>query len=296
MSSKRLPKPSRKMFAFARKLLRDALIVSLFLFVLAGNAKAQEDSSITLGVAAASLLPVAVMGGALYQNYVTFWKDGEDVPFHFSSDPPYAMHNDKLGHAWFAATSADIFRLSYLHAGLKASTAAWLGSSVALTTELLVEIADGYRSGKPYFGFSPGDAIADVIGASLPLLRHYAGDNYVPQYKISFWPSDALHAYSSIIDDNESQFFWLSFQIPSAPKWLNVAVGHGVENIDEAAWLPERQGKQRATQLYLAPDLDLTGLPIKGKAWDIISQILSHIRLPLPSLQLSPQVKLHWLR
>lgn len=287
-----------KMFAFAQRLLRDAFIVSLFLYVLAGRADAQEDSSITLGVAAASLVPIAIMGGALYQNYVTFWKDGERVPFHFSNDPPYAMHNDKLGHAWFTATSADIFSIAYREAGLRQSTAAWLGASVALGTELLIEVADAYRTGKPYFGFSPADALADLIGASLPVIAHYAGKNRVPQFKISFWPSDAYNAnaYSSILDDNESQFFWVSANMPYAPDWLNIAIGHGVENIDEAAWLPERQGKQRATQIYIAPDLDLSGLPFKGKAWDVISQILSHVRIPLPALQLTPRVKMHWLR
>ena len=252
----------------------------------------------TLGIAVASLLPVTIMGGALYQNYVTFWKHGESVPFHFSSDPPYAMHNDKFGHAWFSSVSADVFRLAYREAGLKESTAAWLGYGVALTTELLVEFADAYKTGKPYFGFSVGDAVADLTGASLPLLRHYAGDEFIPDFKISFWPSSAYKAgaYGSIIDDNESQFFWLSFDVPHSPAWLNLAVGHGVENIDEAAWLPQRQGAKRDTQLYLAPDLDLSGLPIKGRTWEVIAQILSHIRIPLPALQLTPRVKMWWLR
>lgn len=232
----------------------------------------------------------------MYQNYVVFWKDGKSVPFHFSNDPPYAMHNDKLGHAWFSSTTADLYRIAYQQAGLKASTAAWLGSSVALTTEMLIEVADAYRTGKPYFGFSPGDAAADLIGASIPLIRHYAGEEFVPQYKLSIWPSKVVHAYSSILDDNESQFFWLSWQAPTMPKWLNFAVGHGVENIDEAAWLPERYGARRATQIYLAPDINLAGLPIEGKAWDIIAQILSHIRIPLPALQLTPRLKWHWLR
>jgi hypothetical protein len=290
------------MGVLAQKLLRDALIVSLFLFVLMKDVRGQEapmlqeDSSTTLGIAAASLLPAITLGGALYKNYASFWKNDERVPFHFSSDAPYAMHNDKFGHAWFSSMSSDLIRLGYREAGLSAGTSPWLGFGFALGTELLIEIEDGFRSGKAYYGFSPGDAVADVIGASLPLIRHYAGEEYVPQFRMSLWPSDAVHAYSSILDDNESQFFWLSFNIPAAPKWLNVAVGHGVENIDEAAWLPERQGKQRATQIYLAPDLDLSGLPIEGKAWGIIAQILSHIRLPLPALQLTPVVKMHWLR
>jgi hypothetical protein len=283
------------MFAKAQKLLRDAFIVSLFLFVLAGPSRAQ-DTATTEGMVLASILPAAIVGGALYQNYDTFWRNDQRVSFHFSNDPPYAMHNDKLGHAWFTSMSADMIRLGYLKAGLSAGTSAWLGSAIALGTELLVEFEDGHRIGKPYYGFSAGDAVADIIGASLPLLRHYAGEEQVPQFKMSVWPSQALHAYSSIFDDNESQFFWISMNIPHAPNWLNIAIGHGVENIDEAAWLPERAGKQRATQIYLAPDIDLAGLPIEGKAWDVISQILSHIRIPLPALQLTPRIKFWGLR
>lgn len=281
------------------RFLRGSFIVPLFVCLLFPNRlRAQEDSATVFSITAASLLPAVVVGGALYQNYTTFWKNDERVPFYISNDPPYAMHNDKFGHAWFSSVSSDLIRLGYREAGLSPGTSAWLGFGFALGTELLVEFEDGFRAGKPYYGFSFGDAAADIAGASLPLLRHYAGNEYVPQFKMSVWPSSAYKAgaYSSIFDDNESQFFWLSFSVPSAPDWLNISIGHGVENIDEAAWLPERTGAQRATQLYLAPDLDLSGLPIKGKVWEIVSTVLSHVRIPLPALQITPRVKWWWLR
>jgi hypothetical protein len=277
---------------------RGAFIVPLFLFLLHPGRSLSQDSTSTLGIVAASTVPAVIVGGALYQNYTTFWKNDDRGPFYFSNDPPYAMHNDKFGHAWFSSMSSDLIRLGYREAGLSNETAAWLGFGFAAGAELMVEVEDGFRAGKPYYGFSFGDASADIAGASLPLLRHYFGDRFVPDLKMSIWPSSAYAAgaYGSIFDDNESQFFWLSFDVPYSPDWLNVAVGHGVENLDEVAWLPERHGLQRGSQLYLAPDLDLSGLPIKGKLWEIVSQVLSHIRMPLPALQLAPRVKWWWLR
>lgn len=265
---------------------------------MAAGATAQDTlrhDPTTLGLVGASLLPAGIVTGALYQNYITFWTNDESTAFHFSNDPPYALHNDKLGHAWFSTIASDVIRAGYEAAGVDRHTAAWLGFGIAAGGELIIEIGDGVRTGRPYYGFSPGDAAADLAGAALPLIRTYHPEWPVPDLKMSIWPSSAYEsgAYNSIIDDNESQFFWLSFDLPDAlPSWLNVAVGYGVENIPVVAHLPSRRDASPATLLFIAPDIDLRALPIEGDLWKFVTSILSHVRVPLPALQFTPRFKL----
>lgn len=277
---------------------RGAVAVPLVLSLAPSYARSQDSLRSPWPVVAASIVPAGFIGAALYQNY-TLWNDDKRVPFHISNDPAYALHNDKLGHAFFTSFSSDLIRLGYTEAGIAPRTSALLGFAFGLTSEMLVEIEDGFRGGKPYYGFSFGDVAANLAGASLPLLRTYYPTAYLPQLKMSVWPSSAYDAggYSSILDDNESQFFWLSLDLPDAiPAWLNVAAGYGVENLRQTAFLPGRHNPQPAAHIYIAPDIDLRQLPIKGKVWEIVSTVLSHFRVPLPALQITPRVKFWGLR
>ncbi len=271
----------------------------ILLAVFCGVSNAQEDSATTTGIVLASILPAGIVGGALYQNYSTWWKTSEHSAFHFSNDPPYAYHNDKLGHAFFSTFSADLIRRGYLLAGVNSKTATWLGSGSALLAQTLVEMEDGFHSGTDYFGFSPGDEIGDILGASLPLLQEYFPYLRNFKYKMSIFPSEAYNAgvYKNIIDDNESQTFWVSANIHSItnergiPSWLHLAVGYGVENLPSAAFLPQRVGKTPTSLLFLGLDFNFSGLPIHGKVWEVVAEILDHFHLPLPAIQIGPKIK-----
>jgi hypothetical protein len=266
------------------------------------TAFAQADSLSTTDYILPSIVPAAVIGLALYNNYQDFWRNIEKVPFHISNDPPYAMHNDKLGHAFYTALTADMTKLAYTEAGIQRKTAAWIGAATSLLAQTLVEIGDGFHGNKPYFGFSPGDEAADIFGAAFSLMKEYAPAINRFDYKMGLWPSSAYKegAYSNIINDDESEFFWLSYQIyhhlpDGYPKWLNVAIGYGVQNLEQVRFLPDRTSSIPKSQLFFGLDINLKGIPIEGKAWEIISGLLDHIRIPFPALQILPIVKWHWL-
>ncbi len=274
-----------------------------FLFHWSERATAQEvDSATTSSVVFASLAPATVLGIALYENYNDFWKNSEKTAFHISSDPPYALHSDKLGHAYYSAVCADITALCYREAGVNRFTAAWLGFGSSLLAQTLVEIGDGVHGHEDYYGFSPGDEVADILGSALPVAKEYVPYIRRFDYKIGVWPSQAYKqgAFRGLLDDNESQFFWLSMDVhdyfPSwYPAWLNLSVGYGVENLPSSAFLPDRYGLTPKSLGFIGFDLNLKNLPIKGKTWDIIAEILSHYRIPFPALQFAPIVKWHWL-
>ncbi len=118
---------------------------------------------------------------------------------------------------------------------------------------------------------------------------------------MSIWPSDAYkaHAYNTIADDYESQYFWLSWDVHDVtplPPWLNVAFGFSAENLLSASFLPFRAGTTPYTDIYFGPDIDLKGLPISGKVWDVVTSIMQYVRIPLPALQVYPRVKFWVLR
>jgi hypothetical protein len=268
------------------------------------SVRAQTDTVSPAGIALGSAVSAAVMFGALYQNYTDFWKSADRVPFHFSNDPPYAMHNDKFGHAYYTYMSSDLIKIAFREGGMNSKTAAWIGAGVAMLAQTMVEIGDGFRGyDTAYFGFSPGDEISNILGAALSVGKEYLPALRRVDYKMGFWPSSAYQAgvYQSIFDDDESRFYWISFAvgdllIDGYPKWLNLAVGHGAANLPPASYIPQRVGKKPESLLFIGPDLNFKGLPIEGKAWSVIAEILDHIRIPLPALQVSPQVKWHWLK
>jgi hypothetical protein len=271
-------------------------ILLAFVFCI-GSAARGQDSVSTWAVTAASAIPATALGAAFYQNYMTFWKNEHTVPFHFSNDPPYAYHNDKFGHAFYTGFATSLAKEAYILAGMDRKKAVWISASAAFLAQTLVEIEDGVRDAGPHTGFSPGDEIANVLGASFQI-----GKEYVPylrnfDFKLGFYPSDSYYegAYDDILDDNESRYYWISYNLSHDlgadwyPKWLNIGVGHSVKDISQF-W------KKPYTEAFVGFDLNLRGLPIEGKAWTVIAEILSHFRIPFPALQVAPVVKWHWLQ
>jgi hypothetical protein len=276
--------------------------VHLCIVLIALRASAQSDSINTLGTVAASVTPGVIVYSALYQNYVDFWKSSDRSSFHFSEDPPYTMHSDKAGHAYYTYLGTDLIAVGYREAGVNRKTAIWLGAGITLLAQTFVEIGDGFRTGAPYFGFSPGDQIANVLGAALAVGKEYEPELKRIDFKMGFWTSQAYKdgAFASILDDNESRYFWLSFNCldllsDAMPKWLNLGIGFGVENIVTESYVYERRNRKPAMLWYIGPDINLKGLPIEGKVWKVIAEVLDHIRIPIPGLQFTPDLKWQWL-
>lgn len=293
------------MFKKPQYVLRRVPAVRLLLLLCftTSISSAQDSTSPSpVSITIVSVVPTTVMFGALYQNYNDFWQASNRAPFHFSNDPPYTMHSDKFGHAYYTYACTDLIKIAYREVGVDAKTAVWIGAGVTLLAQTMVEIGDGFRTGAPYFGFSPGDQICNILGAGLAVGKEYYPPLNRIDFKLGFKTSDAYKqgAFNSILDDNESRYFWLTFNFldlidEDMPKWLNLGFGFSVENIVTERYVPERYGRIPTSQMYIGPDINLKQLPIKGKVWEVIAEILDHVRIPLPGLQIHPIVKWHWL-
>jgi hypothetical protein len=280
--------------------VRRAVLLVLFVLVTA-RADAQHDSASTLGIAAASLIPAAGITAIIIGNQQAFWRYATEVPFHISNDPPYSMHIDKFSHMYMSAGGSDGMRASYRLAGLSNTTSSWLGAGLTLLCGTAIELEDARHGNDPQYGFSPGDFAADIIGASLPVLKNYYPTLERLDVKLSMWPSAAYKSgqYKTISDDYESQYYWLSMDLHDwtpLPRWLNVALGFGCENLYRNAYANPSADGQPYTDLYIAPDINLKGLPIEGKTWRTIADILSYVRIPFPTLQVYPRFKVWGLR
>ena len=146
-----------------------SLLILIFLFGFREQLFAQEekDSSTTLSVATASLLPVGIAGAIYLLNYEAFWKYATEVPFWISPDPPYAMHIDKFAHGYLSAVSSHYMSGGYMLAGVSERTATWLGAGITFGLGVLIEMEDAHHGNDPQYGFSPGDAFGDLVGSSL---------------------------------------------------------------------------------------------------------------------------------
>src|SRR5579872_249998 len=98
-----------------------------------GNSPDDSSHHPTTGsVVLASLIPTTAFSATLVLNYVAFWKYAGTSPEHWSNDPPYAMHVDKLAHAYFSWFGSDMIQRGYIGAGLDTMESAWLGAGLTL--------------------------------------------------------------------------------------------------------------------------------------------------------------------
>jgi len=228
------------------------------------------------------------IGLHIYQSN-SWWKS-ERSNFHFENDWDYALWLDKLGHFYAGALVAHAFSSGLEAANFDSENSAILGAALSLGFLLYIEVEDGYG---PNWGFSPGDAIADFLGAGYMLTQYYVPFLKNFMLKFSYYPSDKLragqHQGGNVIDDYEGQKQWLSIRVneflPSSiekywPDFLMLAGGVGVRNLDGSG------GGQR--EYYIALDIDAEEIPLYGPAWQFVKNTLNYIHFPMPGFRFSP--------
>lgn len=231
--------------------------------------------------------------GVHFYQANAWWKD-ERTSFKIVNDWEYALWIDKIGHFYATSLMQHGFSAALEGADFNLENAAWIGSSMALGFQLFVEIEDGFG---PQWGFSPGDAVFDVLGAAWPLFQYYYP--YLNNFKVkfSYYPVDLNKVSPTsgqrhiLIDDYSGQKFWLSFRIKNLlpeglsknwPGWLNLALGYGVKNLNGSG------GGQK--DIYIAFDLDVEEIPLYGKTWGFIKNTLNYAHFPMPGLRITNNV------
>jgi hypothetical protein len=248
-----------------------------------------------IGIATGSL---AVAVGALHIYQMNAWWKNDRGPFHVIEDPEYMANFDKAGHTFGAYYSSHFFQEAYEWAGMDSAQSDVLGALSGVFWEFYVEIEDGFAT---QWGFSRGDAKADIAGASFFLLR-----NRVPflrnfNYKWAYFPSqkyiknqpDIPGQTLNFIEDYGGQSYWMSMDVNGMlpevakaywPKWLKLAVGVAGYNIDV------RDFSKRKKAWLVALDYDLGSLiPESSSGFlNFVRRGLNYWHFPAPAYRFYP--------
>ncbi len=223
----------------------------------------------------------------IYQRNA-WWSDNRRS-FHIQHDWEYALWADKIGHIYAGALLSHLFSAGLEAGNLDYERSAIYGSALALAFHTYVEIEDGFGE---EWGFSPGDAIANLLGAGFALAQYYYPSLKNIQPRFSYVPSqkmrDGTHQGNGI-DDYEGQIYWFSFRMKNIlpegiakywPSFLMLSAGMGVRDLDGSGG-----GKQ---EFYIGLDFDAEVIPLYGKFWQFVKNTLNYFHFPMPGIRITP--------
>jgi hypothetical protein len=256
------------------------------------RANAGQDDSTQVIPGRVVLLGAITAGtvAAVHMYQARAWWQGPRAPFRFENDWVYALNIDKLGHAYGAYTLSHLFTYSMDWSGFSHNTSIFYGSVLGLAYQLYVEVEDGYHLD---YGFSPGDAFSDVIGAAIPLAQERFPVLKSFSLKWSYYPSteylDALRSGSgrAFIDDYQGQTYYITMDPhflmgdhpPTwIPSWLGVAFGLAARDLQNA--------EVRRRVYIFALDYNLTRIQTESGFLRSLFTVLDHFHLPAPGLVL----------
>jgi hypothetical protein len=245
---------------------------------------------------------------ALHIYQLNAWWSEQRVPFHVFDDPDYKDNFDKAGHAFGAYYAGHFFDEAFTWSGMDSAQSTALAATCAALWELYIEMEDGYARD---WGFSKGDAQADITGALFYLAR-----NRVPflrnfKYKWTYFPSknmlrgepDIPGQTLTVIEDYAGQSYWLSVNVngilPESargywPDWLNLALGWA----DYSLFAPGLPGpdafRNRHKAWMLSLDYDVSKMlpETSSGLLNLLIRGLDYWHLPAPALRLTPDPRL----
>jgi hypothetical protein len=294
------------MMTVQNSVIRRALSRTLWLLVLFtfcygfvhGQDSVQTDQSINkkrlrhISIAAATGYTIGLTG-----LYHLWYKNSEAQSFRFFNDNAEWKQVDKFGHFGSA------FYLSYgtykalRWSGLPQQRSSLISAATGFLMLLPIEVFDGFSDA---YGASTGDLLANAGGATFFLGQQALWKEIRIYPKFSFHPTQFSQlrpnvlgngSVSEFFKDYNGQTYWFSFDIDkfvAFPKWLNLTVGYGAENMVYARDYQNLQhGFNPYRQYYLALDFDLTAIKTRSKALKTIIFFANIIRIPGPALSFS---------
>lgn len=291
-------------------------IILCFLLLCGQNLCAQEDSirvhypNRLLGIGIAT---GAAYAGSIGGLYYLWYADYPQTHFHFFNDFDEWNGMDKIGHATTTYYIGFLGSQTLQWGGLNRQKSVLWSTATSFAYLTTIEILDGFSSG---WGFSLADMSANALGLSLFYSQELLWKEQRIQPKVSFSPSPYASMRPDLLGSNylqqslkdyNGQTYWLSANISSFlpsesrfPKWLNIALGYGAEGMITASesntiTIPY-YSIDRYSQLYLAPDIDLSKIKVKSKLLGTAFKALSFIKFPAPAIEFRQgKFSGHWL-
>lgn len=296
--------------------------VSLFLLLTLSytGLYAQQQNTDTIGVKSngrnsarnIAIASTVVYGATLYGLNKTWYQDFPRTGFHFFNDNEEWKQLDKIGHFYSAFQISQASIHLFRHAGMTPKKANLWGGMMGFLVLAPVEILDGFSA---EYGASWGDLIANAVGSGTAMAQYMIWNEARIKPKFSFTPTNFADQrpnllgkgyHEQLIKDYNGQTYWLSVdmysfmpQTSKFPKWLNLALGYGVNNMVYASDMQnELAGYDAYRQYYLAIDFDLSYLAGRNKFLNTLLYLVDLIHLPAPALEFNRNegVKFHFLQ
>ncbi len=228
--------------------------------------------------------------------------------FHLFDDNAEWLQVDKVGHSltayYIGYAGIEVLKWS----GVERKRAIWYGGTLGLIYQTGLETLDGFSE---QWGFSIGDMAANVAGSAILIGQELAWDEQRIRLKFSshltrfadFRPNILGSGTAErLLKDYNGQTYWLSVN-PSSfmaadskfPRWLNIAVGYGGEEMISGRPNPELYCDndvgclqlERYRQWYLSLDVDLTRIPVKSGFLKTVFGTFGFLKIPCPTLEVS---------
>ncbi|MDQ3291688.1 MAG: YfiM family protein [Bacteroidota bacterium] len=306
-----------KIFRLERRQIQFYLVTWLilcFLLIINIRVSAQSDSTLNTPlqtkVNSKKLKALGIGSGLLYGGVLAaaakaWYKDIPRTHFHFFNDNTEWQQVDKVGHVWSAFHQSRLAVGALKWASVPEKKSIIWGSLTGVILQTPIEILDGY--GVDY-GASVGDLVANAVGSAAVLSQFLFWSELRLQPKFSFHQTRFAKERPAVLGSNlpeqllkdyNGQTYWLALDIakflaPTSryPKWLNVAVGYGTEEMVFNDPDTNKQAGFRAyRQFYLAPDINLTAIKTQNKFLKTAFFILDMVHLPLPALEFNGRQK-----
>jgi uncharacterized protein YfiM (DUF2279 family) len=271
--------------------------------------------------------PVAMTGlwQAWYANYPT-------GRFRVFNDMQEWGQMDKMGH-WFSTYQEARLGWNLARwAGFSNRRSAWIGFGLGQLVQTSFEVMDGFSE---QWGFSWGDVGFNTLGAAMFTAQQIAWKEQRVTMKMSGWPvrydDTAIEPYRGtgppvtlsqraadlygtgpinlFLKNYNTLVVWTSVNPRSfmpekaawMPRWLNVAVGMGADNLfagfgyewqadkncqgpDCTAYRVDPAAYPRTRQWMLSLDVDLTRIPVKNRYLRTLLHTVNIFKVPAPAL------------
>lgn len=263
------------------------------------TASAQADSTqvdkrkLTTLVAAGT---VAYAGSMIILSN-EWYKQYQRESFHFFNDANEWKQMDKVGHFYSAFQISLVASRSLQGCNVPKKKSDIIGAITSFGVMSSIEVLDGFSSG---YGASAPDLVANALGSTFYLGQNllWKEERLYPKYsfhRTNFAPQrpDVLGSGLSeeFLKDYNGQTYWISADMDKFmkfPKWLNIAVGYGIEEMIYAQVQPNLAlSYDPYRQFYLSLDFDLTAIPVKSKFLRGLITVVNMIKLPSPSIEFS---------
>ena len=242
-----------------------------------------------------------------------WYADYPKSDFHFINDNSEWLQMDKLGHM-YSSYHLGRFGAELLHwSGASKKNQLIYGAGLGFVFLTAVEVLDGYSS---EWGASSGDVIANATGTALYVSQEllWKEQRIIPKFSFhttqyAGYRPDVLGSSLSeqILKDYNGQTYWLSANLYSfskeskIPKWLNLALGYGVDgmisgNNENNTQFPLPK-TEIARQFYVSLDVDLTKIQTKSHFLKTFFSVLNTVKVPAPTIEITQfdGIKLHFI-